>query len=134
MSLVRPVTNLATLDNNNELQNVTEGTPLPIRQFPYYETYKAYEVTVAANSWYAANETDFLTDLGRAANCVILVTDADVQFKINSTDNDRFVWDISSAGKVMTIGPGELKINKIYFASQLPSGSAPVANIQILAY
>jgi len=132
--LQRPITHLAVPDNSQNSQTVSENTPLPVRQFPYYATYKAYDINVAGDSGFSANETDFLTDLGRPATCLILVADADVQFRLNSVTNDTFIWDNSVAGKVLSIGPGELKINKIYFASQIPSGSAPNVNIQILAY
>ena len=134
--LDRPFTHLVTKDTSNESQLVKEGCPLPTRQQAYYETYQAYNLTIAANSPFtdAGNLVDLETDLGRKANTVLIIADVDVQMKFNSLTSDTFVLDVSVAGKSIAIGPGELLISKIYFASQIPSGSASEVKVQILAY
>lgn len=60
-----------------------------------------------------------------------LYSTGDVQFKINSTDNDAIIWDISAWGAEFSIDRLDIAIYDIYFANQLPSGSATDARVDI---
>lgn len=140
--LLRPQTFLAfrkSSSKDTDYRNVDEDNPLPVHLKAPNEvtgpnTYKTYNMTVAANSWYPANHAALSTDLARSPSAVLIVADADVQIKFNDTGNDAFIWDISEAGKVLEFSNGEFIINDLYFASQIPSGAAPEVKIQILAY
>lgn len=140
--LLRPQTFLAfrkSSSKDTDYRNVDEDNPLPVHLKAPNEvvgpiTYKTYNMTVAGNSWYPANHAALSTDLSRSPSAVLIVADNDVQIKFNDTDNNAFVWDVSEAGKVLEFSNGEFIINDLYFAAQLPSGTAADVHIQILAY
>jgi hypothetical protein len=103
--------------------------------------YKVYNMTISGDTGFdnPANQIDVGADLKALygtstdvpANAGFIYSDNDVQIRFNSESNDSFTFDVSEFGNVYTINRGDLLIYSIYFANQIPSGSATEATIQV---
>lgn len=103
--------------------------------------YKVYNRTITGNTPFTdANNlinigADLKTAYGKTldvpATAGFIYSSADIQIKFNDLTNDQLNFDISEWGKIYTINRGDLLVYKIYFGTNIPTGSAGDATIQV---
>jgi len=102
------------------------------------KVYKVWDFDIVGNATFqlvnvgAFLRAEYGVDYDVPARVVMIVADADYQFKINDLTNDTIPVRVTDMGKVFTFASDDLEIYKLYFASQIPSGSAPDTHITLI--
>lgn len=106
------------------------------------KNYKSWRLTIPGNAGWGAVGTwidigdalkvKYGTDYDKPAQTLLIIASDDFQFRLNGLTEDIVVVPIADAGKVLCFLLEDLEIYKIYFASQIPSGSATDVDITLL--